>query len=135
MSPNMWQEYIKPRMKTICDVVKNKNKFLFLHSCGNVECLIPELFDIGVDVFNPFQPEVMDVYKLKKEYGNNISFYGGISTQKVLPYGTVEEVKSDVREKKEVLGNNGRYILAPAHAVQIDVPVENVLALVEVMKS
>lgn len=134
MSPDMWREYIKPRMKKLCDIVKDKDIFIFFHSCGNIESLIPELIEIGIDVLNPIQPETMDVYGIKKKYGDRLSFYGGISTQQLLPHGTVNEVKSDVKEKFSLLDENGGYILAPAHAVQVDVPVENVLALIEVMQ-
>ena len=135
ISPSMWREYIKPRMATLFRIVKDKNLPLFFHSCGDIECLIPELIEIGVDVLNPFQPEAMDVLKIKKKYGTRLSFYGGVSTQETLPYDTVEQVEKDVRERIKLLGDNGGYILAPAHAVQVDVPVENILKLVEVMES
>ena len=135
MSPQMWREYFKPGMAKLCKIVKDKNIFLFFHSCGNIECLIPELIEMGIDVLNPFQPEVMDVYRIKHEYGNRLCFYGGIGTQGVLPRGTVDQVKADVREKIRILGENGGYLLAPAHAVQTDVPIENILALVELMNN
>ena len=135
MSPQMWREYFKPGMQKLCKIVKDKNIFLFFHSCGNIECLIPELIEMGIDVLNPFQPEVMDVYKIKRKYGSNLCFYGGIGTQEVLPHGTVQQIKADVREKIRILGQNGGYLLAPAHAVQVDVPIENILALAEVMNN
>lgn len=133
MSPLMWREYFKPGMTKLFEMVKEKNRWLFFHSCGDIECLIPELIEMGLDVLNPFQPEVMDVYEIKRKYGDRLCFYGGVGTQKLLPRGTVDEVKADVREKIHVLGKNGGYILAPAHAVQVDVPLENVLALIDVM--
>ena len=133
MSPQMWREYFKPGMAKLFSIVKEKGLFLFFHSCGDIECLLPELIEMGVDVLNPFQPEVMDVYRIKREYGARLSFYGGIGTQDLLPYGEVAEVQADVRRKTEVLGEDGGYILAPAHAVQADVPLENILALVEAM--
>ena len=135
MSPAMWGEYFKPGMEKLCRMVKDKNIILFFHSCGNIECLIPELIEMGVDVLNPFQPEAMDVYRIKHEYGNRLCFYGGIGTQDLLPHGTVDEVKADVRKKIRILGEKGGYILAPAHAVQADVPLENILALIEVMNN
>ena len=135
ISPDMWREFFKPGMQKLCKMVKDKNLFLFFHSCGNIECLIPELIEMGIDVINPFQPEVMDMYRIKREYGDQLCFYGGIGTQHVLPHGTVDEVKADVREKIQILGENGGYILAPAHAVQADVPIENILALAEVMNN
>ncbi len=134
MSPDMWREYVKPGMKELFEIIKGKNICAFLHCCGDIECLIPELIDMGIDVLNPFQPEVMDVYAIKKDYGNRLSFYGGISTQELLPYGTPKEVEADVREKMNALGRNGGYVLSPAHAVQIDVPVENIMALVQTVQ-
>ncbi|OHD64533.1 MAG: hypothetical protein A2096_17665 [Spirochaetes bacterium GWF1_41_5] len=134
ISPQMWREFIKPRMKKLCDLVKKNNKYIFFHSCGNIEDLIPDIIEIGIDALNPVQPEVMDLYKLKKKYGRDLCFYGGISTQQVLPLGSAGDVKKDVREKKEKLGKDGGYILAPAHAVQSDVPIENILALAEEMQ-
>ena len=135
MSPQMWREYFKPGMEKLFKMVKDKNVFLFFHSCGDIECLIPELIEMGLDVLNPFQPEVMDVYEIKRRYGDRLSFYGGIGTQDLLPRGTADEVKADVREKIRILGEDGGYLLAPAHAVQVDVPLENILALVDVMNS
>ena len=130
ISPGMWREYIKPRMQTLFEMVKERDLFVFFHSCGDIEELIPELIEMGVDVLNPFQPEVMDVYAIKEQFGDRLSFYGGVSTQELLPHGTPQEVEADVRDKMEKLGHNGGYILAPAHAVQADVPIENILALI-----
>ena len=135
MSPEMWREYFKPGMEKLFKMVKVRGLFVFFHSCGNIECLIPELIEMGLDVLNPFQPEAMDVYAIKRKYGSDLSFYGGIGTQELLPHGTVHEVEADVREKVRTLGKNGGYLLAPAHAIQADVPVENILKLIEVMQS
>ena len=131
MSPEMWRTYFKPGMERLFRMVKDRGILLFFHSCGDIRALIPELIEMGVDVLNPFQPEVMDVYAIKREYGERLSFYGGIGTQELLPRGTPEDVKADVRKKIRLLGKGGGYMLAPAHAVQADVPVDNVLAMVE----
>jgi uroporphyrinogen decarboxylase len=135
ISPAMWRKYFKPGMEKLFRMVKNRGLYLFFHSCGDIQCLIPELIEMGLDVLNPFQPEVMDVYEIKRKYGDRLSFYGGVSTQKLLPYGTIGEVEADIREKLRLLGKKGGYILAPAHAVQSDVPMENILKLVEVVQS
>jgi uroporphyrinogen decarboxylase len=135
ISPAMWREFVKPGMEKLFRMVKEKGLYLFFHSCGDIQCLIPELIEMGLDVLNPFQPEVMDVYEIKRQFGDRLSFYGGVSTQKLLPYGTVDQVEADIREKLRLLGENGGYILAPAHAVQCDVPVENIMKLVEVVQS
>jgi len=135
MSPKMWREYFKPGMQKLFRMVKDKDRFLFFHSCGDIECLIPELIEMGLDVLNPFQPEVMDVYEIKRKYGDRLSFYGGVGTQHLLPHATPREVAADGREKTRRLGENGGYLLAPAHAVQVDVPVENLLALIDVVNN
>ena len=134
ISPDMWRKFIKPGMTKLFQMVKDRGLFLFFHSCGDVSALIPELIDMGLDALNPFQPEVLDVYAIKREYGDRLSFYGGIGTQELLPHGTADEVRADVREKIRLLGEGGGYLLAPAHAVQADVPVENVMAMVEELK-
>jgi uroporphyrinogen decarboxylase len=85
--------------------------------------------------FNPFQPEVMDVEQMKRRYGNRLTFFGGISTQKTLPYGTVAEVKEEVRRLLDRVGRRGGYIAAPAHDVPKDARPENVAAMIEVLKA
>jgi len=77
---------------------------------------------------------VMDVYAIKEQFGDRLSFYGGVSTQELLPHGTPQEVEADLRDKMEKLGHNGGYILAPAHAVQADVPIENIIALIRAVE-
>jgi len=135
MGPGLWREFIKPRVRKMYDLVKSAGKSVFIHCCGNVEELFPDLIECGVDVFNPFQPEVMDVFKLKREYGRDISFYGGISTQKTLPYGSVSEVREEVRRLITIVGDDGGYIAAPAHSVTADARPENVAAMIEVLQN
>jgi uroporphyrinogen decarboxylase len=78
--------------------VKQAGKAVFIHSCGKVQELFPELIELGVDVFNPFQPEVMDVYEMKKQFGSKLCFYGGMSIQQVLPFGTPAQVKKKQKD-------------------------------------
>jgi uroporphyrinogen decarboxylase len=114
---------------------KKKGKKAFLHCCGKVEEIFPDLVEIGLDVFNPFQPEVMDIFALKKEYQGKLSFWGGISIQRLLPFGTREEVKREVQRILRELGQGGGYIAAPSHALPKDIPCENVLAMLEVIRN
>ena len=115
--------------------VKSRGKRVFIHSCGKVDELFPDLIECGLDVFNPFQPEVIDVYDAKRRYGDRLSFYGGISTQKTLPYGTTAQVREEVRRLLDRVGKDGGYIAAPAHDVPRDAMAENVAAMIEVLKS
>jgi len=135
MGPALWREFIKPRVREMYSLAKSLGKYVFIHSCGKVDALFPDLIECGLDVFNPFQPEVMDVYQMKKIYGDRLSFFGGISTQKTLPYASVDEVKGQVRRLLDVVGKNGGYIAAPAHDIPGDARPENIAAMIEVLQN
>ena len=90
-----------------------------------------DLADMGVDVLNPIQPECMDIYKLKDQFGHKMSFWGGISTQRTLPYGTPAEVADETRRIAAYMGQNGGFITAPSQEIQADVPFENLCALID----
>jgi uroporphyrinogen decarboxylase len=135
MGPVLWRKYIKPRIAVLYRMVKDAGKKVFIHCCGKVDEIFPDLIECGVDVFNPFQPEVMDVEAIKKRYGDEITFFGGISTQKTLPYGTVAQVKEEVRRLVDRIGREGGYIAAPAHDVPRDARPENVAAMIDVLKN
>jgi len=101
-----------------------------IHSCGDVDELFDDLVAIGLACFNPFQPEVMDVEALLPAYRGRLAFHGGLSTQRTLPFGSVEDVRRETRRLLE-FGSGGGYIFAPAHDVEGDVPLENMLAAIE----
>ena len=133
MGPKHWRRFIKPRMARMYERVKNKKKIVSQHSCGDISEILPDLIDIGLDIYQTVQPEIYDLKKLKEEYGNHMTFWGGISTQRLLPFGSPEEVRRTVKETIQIMGKGGGYIAAPTHAIPGDVPPENVLALIEVL--
>jgi uroporphyrinogen decarboxylase len=111
-------------------VVKDAGKYIFIHSCGDVYELFDDLVEAGLYCFNPFQPEVMDVTAIIQKYRGRLSFWGGLSIQKTLPYGTVEDVKNET-DRLIQLGREGSYILSPSHAVEGDTPLNNMLTFIE----
>jgi len=131
MSPALWREFIKPRLRTIIQSIKNRGLYAFLHSCGNVSEIVPDLIEIGLDVLHPIQPEAMDIELLKKVYGGQLTFYGGISTQRTLVENSPDEVKREVQTTTEKMGHQGGYILGPGITLQHDVPLENILAFLD----
>ena len=130
MGRKLWQEFIQPSLKRMYGVVRDVGKFVMIHSCGDVDELFDELISIGLNSFNPFQPEVMDVAALLQRYRGRLVFHGGLSTQRTLPYGSVEDVRAESRRLLD-LGRSGGYIFSPAHAVEGDVPLENTLAFID----
>jgi uroporphyrinogen decarboxylase len=130
MGYDLWKEFIFPQIKRMYDTVRNAGKTVFIHSCGDVDELFDDLISIGLGVFNPFQPEVMDVAEIMAQYRGRLAFWGGVSTQRTMPYGTPEDVRLEVRRMHD-LGRDGGYILSPSHALEGDVPLENLLALID----
>jgi uroporphyrinogen decarboxylase len=135
MGPKLWRKFVKPRIRQMYGLVKARGKHVLIHSCGKVDEVFPDLIECGLDVFNPFQPEVMDVFEVKRRYGRDLSFFGGISTQRTLPRGSVAQTRDEVRKLLQVVGESGGYIASPAHDIPGDARPENVVAMIEVLQS
>ena len=135
MGPRHWREFIKPYLKRMFDFARANNKFISLHSCGDISEVIPDLIDIGLNIYQTFQPEIYDLRTVKKTYGSELSFWGGISTQRLLPFETPETVVRVVKETISIMAENGGYIAAPTHAVPGDVPPENIAALIDLLQN
>ncbi|MEN6546957.1 MAG: uroporphyrinogen decarboxylase family protein [Armatimonadia bacterium] len=131
MGPRLWERFIQPRVARVFEAAKAGGKFVSIHCCGRVQELFPRLIDMGLDLFNPFQPEVMDPYEMKREFGERLSFWGGVSTQRLLPYGTPEEVRAEVRRLRQEVGRGGGYVISAAHQIPGDARPENTMALIE----
>jgi uroporphyrinogen decarboxylase len=134
MSPDMWRTHLQPRMKRWCDLIHSHGLKVFYHTDGAAEPLIGPLIDCGIDILNPIQHVCpgMDPSHLKKTYGNRVIFHGGVDNQKVLPFGTPDEVRREARMLLNTLGSGREgLILASCHNVQAGTPVENILAMIE----
>lgn len=132
-SEEIFVEFLKPRFKKIFDIWHDAGLPVQLHSCGKITPFIPHLIDIGLDVLEPVQP-VMDQEFLKREYGNDLIFYGGIDTQDLLAFRTPEEVYEGTLRCIDVLGKGGGYIVGPAQEIMDNVPPANVDAMVRAIR-
>jgi uroporphyrinogen decarboxylase len=129
ISPDQFREYYKPHFMRVLSFIKKKAPHikLMFHSCGNVRPLIPDFIELGVDVLNPVHINAtgMEPVQLKKDFGNEICFWGGgVDTQKVLPSGTIQDVKDDVHRNIEALATGGGFVFATVHNIQAEVPLK-----------
>ena len=129
ISPELYRELIKPAQKRLWQFIKdNTGAYLFLHSCGSISKFIPDLIEIGVDILNPIQVAAkdMDTRRLKDEFGDKLIFWGGIDTQRILPFGSPEDVESEVKKRIADMAPGGGYVLTAVHNIQAGVPPENI---------
>lgn len=130
---DMYRHWLKPRLKKVIDAVKTENPDILIsyHSCGYIEPFINDLIEIGVDILNPVQPECMDFKEIHQKYGDRISFNGTIGTQKLMPYGTPEEVQAEVFRNLDIAGKKGGLFCCPTHLLEPEVPWENIEAYIK----
>jgi len=136
ISPAHWRRFLKPRLARFIAELKaiNPQVKVAYHSDGNILPIIPELIEIGLDVLNPVQPACMDPAELKRLYGAHLSFWGTIDEQATLPFGTPDQVRSEVITRLKTVGKGGGLIIGPTHHVQLDTPLENLYALVDTVR-
>ena len=135
MGAPYWRRFVKPYLVRLYSKVCASGKWVFQHSCGDISEILPELCDIGLNCYQTFQPEIYDIEKVKAEIGHRLTFWGAISTQRLLPFESPEVVARTTRYILRILGAGGGYIAAPTHAVPGDVPPENLLAMLEVFQN
>lgn len=131
MSPATWRDLLAPGAKREYEVIREAGLDVWVHSCGNIRQIIPDLIQMGVNVLNPVQPECMDIRELKDTFGDRMTFWGGISTQQTLPFGTEAEVEAETKAVAAYMGKDGGYLLAAAQGIQSDVPFENLCRLID----
>ena len=133
MSKRMFRQWFKPRLAKIIQAAREVEPEVkvWYHSDGKINDLVPDLIEIGVDILNPVQPECVDHAWIKATYGDRLSFSGGLGVQSVLPFGTPDEVREHVRATIATLGEGGGLIVGPSHVIERDVPMENILAMLE----
>ncbi|HHX39807.1 MAG TPA: hypothetical protein GX715_07565, partial [Armatimonadetes bacterium] len=138
MNPRVYRELVKPRQAQLFSHIKKQAPvFVFYHTCGSVVEILPDLIEVGVDILNPVQVSAagMDTRRLKAEFGRDIVFWGGgVDTQRVLPHGTPQEVRDEVRRRIDDLAPGGGFVFNTVHNIQADVPPENILAMWETLQ-
>jgi uroporphyrinogen decarboxylase len=134
----MFRQLFKPHLKALCDFIEERSDvYIFLHSCGAVSKLIPDLIDAGIQILNPVQTSAkgMSPELLKKKFGKDIVFWGGgCDTQRILPFGTLEEVENDVKKRINIFAPEGGFVFAAIHNIQKEVSPEKVLRLFDTVR-
>jgi uroporphyrinogen decarboxylase len=133
---SLWEKWLQPRLRRVIEAAREikPDILIFYHSCGYITPFIPKLIETGIDILNPIQPECMDFNEIHDRFGDRLSFWGTLGTQKLLPYGTKEEVKKTTRQRLEKCGIKGGIVVGPTHMVEPEVPWENIMAIIEAAK-
>ncbi|MCX6089375.1 MAG: hypothetical protein NTX88_03175 [Candidatus Atribacteria bacterium] len=134
LSLDDWKFFILPRLQRVWEVYKSAHVPIMHHSCGHIMDIIPSLISMGCDILNPIQ-HVMSPQELKKRFGKEVVFFGGIDTQQLLPFGTPEAIEKEVKRYIDILGDGGRYIVSPDQCLMSDVPAPNIFALVQAIET
>jgi len=132
LDPELWRHFFKPRISHMFERFRKVNPDIRIawHSCGAIRDIIPDFIEIGLNILNPLQPMAagMEPEGLTTDFGKELGFFGGICVQDLLPNGTPDQIRSEVEHRAKIFSKHGSYIIAPAHNIQDDTPVENILA-------
>ena len=133
MSRRMWTQWLRPRLEKVIQAARDVNPdiLVWYHSDGKISDLVPDLMAAGVQILNPVQPECVDHRWIKRTYGSELAFAGGLGVQSVLPFGSPEQVREHVRETIQTLGEGGGLIVGPSHVMERDTPLENIFAMLK----
>jgi uroporphyrinogen decarboxylase len=136
MKVETWREYLKPRLAAVIRAAKavKPDILVYYHGDGNLQAIIPELIEIGVEILNPIQPECMDPVAIKRQYGDRLSFSGTVGTQTTMPFATPDEVRQVCRQRIRDVGRGGGLSLAPTHVLEPEVPWANIQAFIETVQ-
>ena len=131
ISPEHWRRFIKPAWRRVLDAARAEAPgcVTFLHSCGDISEILPDIADLGFSILHPVQPECMDPAEVRRRFGRDVVLCATISSQKTLPFGSPQEVRAEVRRLKALFADDGRAILCPSNMIQPETPWENILAL------
>jgi uroporphyrinogen decarboxylase len=136
--PGMYREIFKPRQKKWIEFVKARTKAkVFIHCDGAIEEILPDFIEIGIDVLNPLQTSArgMDPVKIKRKFGKDLAFWGGdVETQTTLPFGSLDDVRREVRSRVALLGQGGGHVAATIHNIQPDIPSEKIIAVFDAIR-
>ncbi|HOE66335.1 MAG TPA: uroporphyrinogen decarboxylase family protein [Candidatus Hydrogenedentes bacterium] len=132
VDPDEWRRHYKPSYERLFRRVREGGAHVWMHLCGNIVAILPDLIDLGLNVLNPIQPRAMDIHHLAREFGGHVCFFGGADVQGTLVYGTPEDVKREAHELVKTLGAfNGGYIASTSHGMMPETPLDNVIAMLE----
>ena len=132
----LWEHWLKPRLARVIETARSINPdiLIFYHSCGYIIPFIDQLIEVGVDILNPIQPECMSFDEVHNRFGKQLSFWGTIGTQELLPFGSADEVRKESLSRLEKCGGQGGLCIGPTHLVELEVPWENLLAIQEAVE-
>lgn len=133
IGPERWRNLIKPCWKKVYDEVHKQGKYAIGHCCGSIADIMGDVIEIGLDVYESVQPEAagMNTYELKKKWGNQITFWGCLGSQSIIPFGTPDEIRNEIVRLCTEIGKGGGFIIAPTKPLMSDTPTENAVAILE----